>query len=143
MKGQRGKKAKYEKYAEKGLLDDSIWKKTLRRYPTDLIEAIRQRLKAEIPHLNEKFNTIGRYFGYYKDYNEDRLYIYACRDMLIVDLSISEDLKSDLEARGFIINLRDNFQAKKGWLTGWQCPNPNTDIETVMKWICKAFINPK
>ena len=92
MKVQRGKKAKYVKYAEKGLVKDVVWKKILQSYPTTLIKTIRQRLIAEIPNLNEKFNTKSRYFGYYTKDNEDRLYIYVQREKLVVDLCIHEVL---------------------------------------------------
>jgi hypothetical protein len=139
MKGQRGKKAKYVKYAEKGLIKDGVWKNILQSYPSTLIKTIRQRLIAEIPNLNEKFNTKSRYFGYYTKDNEDRLYIYVQREKLVVDLCIQADLKDALIAQGFQVRPRDNFQAKHGWLTGWEIPQTTLNIKPVMKWLCKAF----
>ena len=139
MKGQRGKKAKYVKYAEKGLVKDGVWKKILQSYPTTLIKTIRQRLIAEIPDLNEKFNTNSRYFGYYTKGNEDRLYIYVQREKLVVDLCIQADLKDALSTQGFQVRPRDNFQAKHGWLTGWQIPQSTTNVDFIVSWLCKAW----
>jgi hypothetical protein len=139
MKAQRGKKAKYVKYTEKGLLKDGVWKKILQSYPTTLIKTIRQRLIAEIPNLNEKFNTKSRYFGYYTKDNEDRLYIYVQKEKLVVDLCIQSNLKDTLVTHGFQFRPRDNFQAKHDWLTGWHVQQSTTDVKTVMKWVCRAF----
>jgi hypothetical protein len=139
MKGQRGKKAKYVKYAEKGLIKDGVWKKILQSYPSTLIKAIRQRLIAEIPNLNEKFNTKSRYFGYYTKDNEDRLYIYVRKEKLRIDLCISRDFEAAIRNDGFIIKYLNNYQGRNGWLTGWHVPQSTTDVKTVLKWLCKAF----
>ncbi len=65
MKENRGKQAKYLVCAEKGLLKDSVWKRILKDYPTDLVCSIREQLLKKILGLTEKFNTNSRYFGYW------------------------------------------------------------------------------
>jgi hypothetical protein len=139
MKGQRGKKAKHVVYAEKGLLEDSKWQRALKNYPTELVCWIRRDLAKNIRGLNEKFNHRSRYFGYWKCDDEDRLYIFVQKKRLQIYLWIDREYEKNVRKDGFEVHFVNNFQGRKGWLTGWQVPHNTENIETVMKWLCMAF----
>jgi len=139
MKGQKGKKGIYVIRAQRGLLSERTWRCTLKDYPTSLICLIRERLLKEIASLTEKFNSKSRYFGYWQGTERDKAYIYVQKKNLVIDLQIDTDYVSDLEKEGFVIKPRDNFQAQNGWLTGWQVTQSTTDVDRVVKWLCKAF----
>ena len=139
MKGQRGKKGIYVIRAKRGLLNDTIWRCTLKNYPISLICLIRERLLKKIPGLTEKFNSNSRYFGYWIGDDKDRVYIYVQKEQLVIDLCISSDFATTLNKQGFRVKARDNFQGQKGWLTGWQVPQSTTDADCVVNWLCKAF----
>jgi hypothetical protein len=143
MKEKRGKKGKYLVLAKKGLVEDSVWKRTLKKYPTDLVCSIRVQLLKEVPGLIEKFNTNARYFGYSGETDKDRAYIYVQKKDLRIDLHISQDSKAELEKAGFEVRFIDNFQGKAGWLTGWRVPHTTKNIKTVMAWLLKAFSEEK
>jgi len=138
MKAKRGKKAKYLVYAEIGLVDDSVWERSLKNYPTDLVCSIREQLMDKVPGLTEKFNTNSLYFGYWTGTNKDRAYIYVHKTDLQIDLNISRDSEAKLEKEGFEVRFTNNFQGRADWLTGWRVPH-TTNIERVMKWLLKAF----
>jgi len=140
MKENRGKQAKYLVCAEKGLLKDSVWKRTLKDYPTDLVCSIREQLLKKVPGLTEKFNTNSRYFGYWAATDEtDRVYIYVQKKGLRIDLYISTKCEADLRKSGFEVRYVNNFQERAGWLTGWRVPHNTTNIKTVVKWLLKAL----
>lgn len=139
MKGQRGNPAIYVVRAEKGLLNDDVWRRKLKTYPLSLVCSIRQRLLKKLPGIAESFNTNSRYFGYWKGEDKDRTYIYVQKKNLRVDLCISRKFQTDLRKAGFKVKYVNNYQGRAGWLTGWQVRHSTNDIETVMKWLCKAF----
>lgn len=139
MKANRGKKGKYVVYAEKGLVKPRVWRQTLKNYRTDLVRLIRKKLKAEIPGLNEKFNTNSRYFGYRIGTDADRVYIYVQKNVLRIDLHISRNSKTALQEEDFEVRFSNNFQGKAGWLTGWRVPHTTENVEAVMKWLLKAL----
>jgi hypothetical protein len=143
MKGKRGKKGKYLVLAKKGLVEDSVWKRTLKNYPTDLVRSIRVQLLKEVPGLTEKFNTNARYFGYSTGTDKDRAYIYVQKKCLLINLNISRDSEAGLREANFEVRFIDNFQGKTGWLTGWRVPHTTSNIETVMTWLLKAFNEDK
>ncbi len=139
MKGQRGKKGTYVIRAQRGLLNDMTWRRTLKDYPTSLICLIRERLLKKIPGLTEKFNSNSRYFGYWIGDDKDRVYIYVQKEQLVIDLCISFDFATTLNKQGFRVKTRDNFQGQAGWLTGWHVPHSAEDLEQIVHWLCKAF----
>jgi hypothetical protein len=139
MKESRGKKAKYLVRAEKGVLKDSVWKRTVKGYPTELLCSIREQLHKKVPGLTEKFNTNSRYFGYWTGADKDRAYIYVQKKGLRIDLCISSKSETDLRKAGFEVRYVKNFQGRARWLTGWCVPPTTTNIRTVMKWLLKAF----
>lgn len=125
--------------SEKGLVNGSVWESEMKDYPTTLVCLIRERLVKEMPAINEKVNTYGHYFGYWKDQDEDRAYIYVQKKGLRIDLCINRDNEKAIKETGFEIHFVNNFQGRKGWLTGWRVPHNTENIETVMKWLCMAF----
>ena len=139
MKARRGKKSEQPIRAEKGLLGDSVWRRTLQGYPTSLLCLIRQRLQKEIPGITESFNTNSSYFGYWVGEKKDRAYIYVQKKRLRIDLSISRDLETDIRRDGFEIHYVNNFQGRAGWLTGWQVPHSTDKIEAIIKRFCMAL----
>ena len=139
MKGQRGKKGIYVIRAKRGLLNDTIWRCTLKNYPISLICLIRERLLKKIPGLTEKFNSNSRYFGYWIGDDKDRVYIYVQKKQLVIDLCISSDFTTTLNNQEFRVKARDNFQGQAGWLTGWQVPQSTTDADSVVNGLCKSF----
>lgn len=143
MKGKRGKKGKHVVHAKKGLVKDSVWKQTLKNYPTDLVCSIREKLLDKVPGLTEKFNTNTRYFGYWTGKDKDRAYIYVQKKGLRIDLHISHDSEAGLREAGFEVCFIDNFQGTAGWLTGWHVPHTTNNIKTVMTWLLKAFNEDK
>jgi len=92
-----------------------------------------------IPNVTEKFNNRLRYFGYWTGTDKDRIYIYVQKKNLRIDLYISRDFESEIRNIGFKVNYVNNYQGRAGWLTGWQIPHSTTKVETIMKWLCKAF----
>lgn len=122
-----------------GLLADTYWRSDLRDYPTELLCRIRKSLLKSIPQLVEKFNTGSLYFGYSLGESEDKAYIYVQKKNLRIDLCISPNFSEDLNRLGFSIRHHDNFQGQAGWLTGWYVPHSTTDIDLILKWLCKAF----
>ena len=140
MKGQRGKKGIYVIRAKRGLLNDTIWRCTLKNYPISLICLIRERLLKKIPGLTEKFNSNSRYFGYWTGDDKDRVYIYVQKKQLVIDLYIS-NYATTLKKQGFKIKPRNNFQGQKGWLTGWHVPHSisTKKLSEAVKCLCKAF----
>lgn len=139
MKGQRGKAGEYVTIAKKGLLNRSVWRRSLEDYPTSLICQIREELSKRVPNLREKFNSNSRYFGFCKGEDEDRAYIYVQKKNLSIHLCISRDYAKELRKAGFEIRYVNNFQGRAGWLTGWRVPHSAKNLRTVMKWLCMAF----
>ena len=139
MKGQRGKKGTYVILAQRGLLEETVWKRALQGYPTSLMCSIREKLQKGIPGLNEKFNTHLRYFGYWKGAEKDKAYIFVQKKALCIRLCISRDYEDEIRRDGFEIRYSHNFQGRAGWLTGWRVPQSTTNIQAVMKWLYKAF----
>lgn len=123
---------------EKGLLEDSVWKRWLGNRPTDMVCSIRKRLSHKIPGLTEKFNKQSLYLGYWTGEDKDRAYIYVQKKGLRIDLCIDRNFESELRKEGFEVKYVNNYQGKAGWLTGWHVKE-STDIETILKWFCKAF----
>jgi hypothetical protein len=139
MKKTRGKKGKYLIRAEKGLVKNGDWKRTLRNYPTNLVCSIREQLLERIPGLTEKFNKNSRYFAYWIGDDKDRLYIYVQKNILRIDLCISRDIEKEIRREGFKVHYVNNYQGRAKWLTGWQIPHSTNDIEGVVKRLCNAF----
>jgi len=140
MKEKRGKKGKYLVLAKKGLLKDSMWRRTLENYPTDIVCSIREQLLKKVPGLTEKFNTNSRYFGYWTATDEtDRAYIYVQKSEVRIDLYVGRRFEAQLHRAGFEVRYVNNFQGRAGWLTGWRVPHTTTSIKTVLKWLLKAF----
>jgi len=125
--------------AKHGLLEESVWKYKLRGYPISLVCSIRERLLKKIPDITEKFNKNSRYFGYWVGEEKDRAYIYVQKKNLRIDLCISRAFEPDIRKDGFEIRYSHNFQGRADWLTGWQVPHSSNKVETIVKWLCKAF----
>jgi len=127
--------------AESGLVDDSVWKRSLKGRPVDLICQIRQKLLDENFNLNEKFNCNSRYFGYCIGQDKDKVFIYVQKKDLRIDLCIGRENEDKLTATGFNVKYVNNYQGRSGWLTGWHVPHNTKDTSTMMRWINKAFEN--
>ena len=140
MKEQRGSPPRHLTRAERGLLNDRVWQRTLQGYPTSLLCSIRQILRKKVPGITESFNTNSRYFGYWVGTEKDTAYIHVQKKKLRIDLCISRDFEAAIRKAGFKIRYSHNFQGRAGWLTGWQVPHSTDNIGTVMKWLCKAFL---
>jgi hypothetical protein len=125
--------------AERGLLEESVWKDTLRECPLELISSIRTSLPEKVFGLNEKFNCSSRYFGYWVGSDKDRAYIYIQKKNLRIDLCIGREFEEDIRRDGFKVNYVNNYQGRLGWLTGWQVLHSTNKVEAVMKWLQKAF----
>lgn len=125
--------------AKSTLLDDCFFQPELQDYSMTVLDTIRKGMAKAIPELSEKFNTSSLYFGYNRGDDEDKAYIYVQKENLVIDLQIKPSYVRQLEGEGFVIKRRDNFQAKAGWLTGWQVPQSTTDADRVVNWLCKAF----
>jgi|WetSurMetagenome_2_1015567.scaffolds.fasta_scaffold415626_2 hypothetical protein len=138
MAQRKGKKAKYVTYAQKGLLEDDIWKKILKDYPTELLCSLRKNLKS-VPGLTEKFNRKTRYFGYCTGNDKDRLYIYVQKKRLQIDLCIDKENEKKIKDDHFEVVFVNNFQGRNNWITGWRVPHNAENKEIVMKWLLKAF----
>ena len=138
-KKRRGKKAKYVVYAEKGLLEDSKWRSSLKSYPTKLLCRTRRELVKRVPGLNEKFNRRCRYFGYWSRDGEDRLYIFVQKKRLNILLRINRYFEKAINKNGFEVHFINNFQGRAGWLTGFRVSYDAKNTNTVMKWLLKAF----
>lgn len=123
----------------KGLLEDSVWKFKFCPYPIDLLCSIRKELAEKIPRLAEKFHPQLRYFGYRVGADKEKAYIYVLKNKLIIDLCVDLNHVKKLEEEGFDVKPRNNFQAKRGWLTGWQIPRSTIDIKPIVKWLYKAL----
>ena len=137
-----------------GLLKNKYWQSDLKNCPLKLVRLTRQLLLKSIPHLAEKFNPSTpslRYFGYRikknksltdtskKGYSEDKAYIYIQPGKLVIDLKIKPVFANEIRRAGFKVKLKNNYQGKARWLTGWQVPHTTKDVELVVKWLCKAF----
>jgi hypothetical protein len=133
------RKSKNVILSEKGLVNGSVWESEMKDYPTTLVCLIRERLVKEMPTINEKVNTYGHYFGYWKGQDKDRAYLCVQKKCLRIDLCISREHEKDLQNQGYIVKYHNNYQGRAGWLTGWRVPHNTENIETVMKWLCMAF----
>ncbi|HUU15695.1 MAG TPA: DUF6141 family protein [Sedimentisphaerales bacterium] len=137
--GGKQNKSESVTMAERGLLEESVWKNALRGFPLGLLSSIRANLVETVPGLKEKFNRNGCYFGYWIGSEKDRVYIYIQQKNLRIDLCISRDLEEDIRRQGFNVHYVNNYQGRTGWLTGWKVPHSTNKIEAVMKWLHKAF----
>jgi hypothetical protein len=99
----------------------------------------RRELAKHVPGLNEKFNRRCRYFGYWSKDGEDRLYIFVQKKRLSILLRINRDFEKAINKSGFEVHFVNNFQGRAGWLTGFRVPHDAKNINTVMKWLLKAF----
>jgi len=128
-------------FAEEGLLDDMAWKPYLSGLPTALVQRIRSGISDRVPGVKEKFNKHPdqKYFGYWKDSDKDRVYIYVNEKTLTVDLFLHRRLAKQIKDCGFTVIPRENHQGRQGWVTGWQIPQSREDIEAILYWICNAF----
>ncbi len=100
-----------------------IWRPFFSSYPSNLINVLnllRQDLAELTPNLREKFNIKSRYFGYGLHGSSDRVYIYVQRKKLVVDIDIS--IYQIKKLGEFTISLRNNYQRRAGWATGWGIP---------------------
>jgi hypothetical protein len=139
VKKRRGKKAKYLVYAERGLLEDNKWRRSLKNCPTELLCRVRRELARRVPGLNEKFNRRCCYFGYWSRDGEDRLYLFVQKKRLSILLRISRDFEKAIHKNGFEVHFINNFQGRAGWLTGFRVLHDTKNVNTVMKWLLKAF----
>jgi len=140
MKERKGKKAKYLVYADNSLLKETEWLKSFQGYQISLLCSIRRELSKKFRDLNEKFNRRSRYFGYWRDDDKDRLYIYVRKQYMRIDLCIDrEEYEKDIIQDGFEIDFINNFQGRNNWLTGWLVPHDTTKADVVDKWIFLAF----
>lgn len=140
MKEKRGKKGKHLVLAKNGLVKDSVWRRILEDYPTDIVCSIREQLLKKVPGLTEKFNTNSRYFGYWTAMDEtDRAYVYVQKRELRIDLCVARRFEPELRRAGFEVRYVNNFQGRAGWLTGWRVPHTTKDTRAIMKWLLRAF----
>ena len=140
MEEKRGKKAKYIIYAQSGFLLNIDLEKTLEDYPTELIKSIRKKLNESIPNLTEKYNCNAHYFGYCKNKDADRVYIYLQKKQLRIDLQLDKKYINEIKNNGFeIVRVENNFQDQKGWITGWHVPHSTKDLTIIMNYLTKVF----
>jgi hypothetical protein len=140
--------------AKTGLIPETYWQIDLKDCPTHLLCTIRKSLEDLVPRLAEKFNPTTpnlRYFGYRikkskdiseiskKAYTEDKAYVYVKPDKLVIDLKIDPQFINDIRQDGFEVRPKTNYQAQTDWVTGWEVPHSTNNVESVMKWLCKAF----
>jgi len=123
-----------------GLLADEDWQPGLEGYPVELVCRIRRDLARRLPNLREKFNRNSRYLGYGLVGGADRAYIYLQKKGLVIDLCLDPKLAKEIEALGFQVKSRENFQGRTGkWITGWRIP-PDFEAETsVTNWLWRAL----
>ncbi len=124
--------------AEAGLLPDEIMWDVLKDYPQELVAGLRKRLAAECPKLREKINRNSRYLGY-SNGGSDAIYVYVRKKDLLIDIRLSADLADGLRRAGFEVRPRDNFQAKRGWLTGLIVPHDTDKAGDVAKLAIEAL----
>lgn len=129
-----------------GLISARIWRPFFSGYAThsiQLLMLLREDLVKRISSIREKDNGKSRYFGYSLEKSSDKLYIYVQHKKLVVDIDIPRSETETLQALGFRIKLRRNFQYKAGWLTGWLIPydklQGDRQRKEIVDFICQAF----
>jgi hypothetical protein len=125
---------------EKGLVPVSVWQGVLTEGEGSLVGKIRQGLLKSVPDLAEKFNGGQlKYFGYRRGESSDAVYIYIQKKGLLIDVRIPREFEEDLRRAGFVVEYRENFQGKAGWLTGWHISHDWPNVGEVTKWLRLAL----
>lgn len=137
--GKKLRRSKNIESADIGLVKDVVWKKSLQDRDAALLCSIRKSLIKKIPGLTEEFNKQSRYFGYWTGTDKDRAYMFVQKKGLRIDLCISRKNEKEIRKKGFKVKFVNSFQGRAGWLTGWQVPHSSNNVETIVKWLCKAF----
>jgi len=129
---KRGRQSERVLSVEKGLLAKEAISNGLRGYPTDLVFYLRSQLAKNCPQLREKLNLNSRYLGYGLAGGSDALYVYVRRRRLEVHIGLPVDLAKELRRSGFEVHPRNNYQARKGWLTGLLVPHDTDKPELIV-----------
>ena len=124
--------------ADTGLLPEEFLWDVLKGYPQEVVGGLRKRLAADCPKLREKINRSSRYLGY-SNGGSDAVYVYVRKNDLLIDMRVSADLSDDLTRLGFEVRPRDNFQAKRGWLTGLIVPHGTDKLGDIAKLAIEAL----
>lgn len=124
----------------RGMFEKSVWQRHLDGYPTSLLCALRSALVQRVETLAEKFNKRGRYFGYRRQGTSDSLYVYVQKKRLVVDIRIDRSFERELTRKGFVVQYRNNFQGRSGWLTGWRIPHEAKGISFIVDFMARAFL---
>ena len=129
--------------SQAGLLTDGAIAEGLRETLPDLLSWLRRRLAQEVPELRETWNPKNRYLGYLGATGKKTLYVYVQprKQQLKIDIMLqpAREKSIELKGQGFNIEHRDNFQAKKGWLTGWIVPFSTDKRDVVLRYCCEAL----
>lgn len=122
-----------------GLRSDEEVKTVFAAYPLKALLAIRLKLLEGCPSLREKINPNTRYLGYARGTESDSLYIYVQKSRLLVDVKIPADSAARIEAQGFAVHPRNNFQGRQGWLTGLRIPHDTDKIDEASNILLEAL----
>jgi hypothetical protein len=129
--------------SQEGLLPDSDITTALRCSIPELVSWLRNRLAEHCPQLRETRNARSRYLGYANAAGKSAFFIYIqpAKKRLKIDLNAqpAPEKARELKTRGFLIEHRDNFQAKQGWLTGWVVPFTTDKRDIVLRYCCEAL----
>lgn len=125
--------------ADAGLLPkETIWD-AMSGYPLELVMELRDRLSVKCVGLREKLNRNSRYLGYSRVGRRDTLYVYVQKKRLVLDVLVSDARAEEFGRKGFEVRTRDNFQAKRGWLTGLIVPHDTDKLDDVIELAVEAL----
>ena len=125
---------------EAGLLDDAVIRKHLTGYPMEMVAQLRKALAAGIPGLREKLNySIRRQYLGYASGKSDAFYAYFQRRGLVIDALVSPARAEELRAKGVVVQPRENYQGRAGWLTGVRVPYDTLQSDAIIRLALDAL----
>jgi len=125
--------------SDRGLLPKEMLWDTMSGYPLELVMKLRDCLEAKCVGLREKLNRNSRYLGYATDGRSDALYVYVQKKRLLLDVRVSDDRIEELRRKGLEVCPRDNYQAKRGWVTGLLVPHDTDRLQNVVVLAVEAL----
>ena len=141
VKRVRGKKGKVRR-SDQGLLPEGEIEKNLPRPVPEWVSWLRRQLERKCPELCEGFNPAGTpYLSYARGDSSYAIHPYLQMQRLKIDIDVqpSDEKTEELRAHGFLVEPRQNFQARKGWVTGWVVPYDTSKRDVVLQYFLEAL----